>query len=78
MPRRAPMYTLILVIYFSTGQGNGGTAVATQTVQGFSSEASCAQEAQKNTAKLTTNLRSKDYSSPTMPSEVRWSCFKIN
>lgn len=72
------MYTLILVIYFSIGQGNGGTAVATETIQGFSSEASCAQEAQKNIAKLTTTLRTKEYSPQTMPSEVRWSCFKIN
>jgi hypothetical protein len=74
------MYTLVLVIYFATGVYNGGTAVASQTVQGFTNEAACTQEAQRSAAKLVTPriTREGSFGNAVMVNHVTWSCFKVS
>lgn len=72
------MYTLVLVIYFALGQGNGGTAVTTLVIPGFKSEQTCAREAERNQSRLMTTLKTKEYDPKTIPSEVRWSCFQVS
>ncbi len=74
------MYTLILVFYFATGVYNGGASVATQEIQGFKSEESCTQEAQRNISKLAAPNIPRGNSGDVavmMSNQVKWSCFKV-
>lgn len=74
---RFQMYTLILVIYFASGHIQGGVAVTTEKIPGWSTEATCNAEGKKAAEKLLSAMDFElSFSSrrKPMPNEIKWHC----